>query len=303
MPLLVIAMAIFKLTVQEKDAKKLGSFLLKNGFSRQALNKAKHHHGAIYVNHRRRYTSFRLKAGDEVLFLTGQEKENHWLKPSDKPIKIIKETANYLLVNKPAHVLSIPSRYEDNDALVNRLLGYFARQGKQDLKPHVITRLDRNTSGLVLIGKNAVAHARFSKIGKKRFIKKYHAIVHGNFAVNEVGGIIDEAIGKKGSGVKRCVSREGKSAQTQYQVLKQVPGASLVELRLLTGRTHQIRVHMAFIGHPLYGDNLYGVSDTFSRQALNCFYLRFPDPFAAGKEVKVQIADPPDMRQLWHSLQ
>lgn len=298
----MITMAIFKLFVQERDSKKLGSFLLKNGFSRQALNKAKHHHGAIFVNHRRRYTSFHLKTGDEVIFLTGQEKENHWLKLSDKPLKIIKETANYLLVNKPAHVLSIPSRYEDNDALVNRLLGYFAREGRPDLKPHVITRLDRNTSGLVLIGKNAVAHARFSKIDKTRFIKKYHAIVHGNFSANQLCGLIDEPIGKRGSGVKRCVSQNGKKAQTSFRVLSQVHGASLVELRLLTGRTHQIRVHMAFLGHPLYGDDLYGIKDLFPRQALNCFYLQFPDPFAAGKEVRIEINDPLDMRQLWHNL-
>ena len=138
---------------------------------------------------------------------------------------------------------------------------YFIKEGKKDLKPHVITRLDRDTSGLVLVGKNAVAHARFSKIGKERFIKKYHAIVHGNFENDELTGLVDEPIGKIDSGVKRGVIPDGKSAQTEYKVLKQVSGASLVELRLLTGRTHQIRVHMAYLGHPLYGDQLYGIKD------------------------------------------
>ena len=145
--------SLFKLIVQERDPKKLGPFLLKNGFSHQALNNAKHHHGMILVNHKRRYTSFNLRAGDEVIFISGEEKKNDFLKPSNNPVSIVLENKNYLVVNKPAGVLSIPSRYEDDDAVVNRLLGYFAQKGQKNLKPHVITRLDRDTSGLVLVGK------------------------------------------------------------------------------------------------------------------------------------------------------
>ncbi|MGN1272124.1 MAG: RluA family pseudouridine synthase [Lactobacillus sp.] len=294
--------SLFKLIVQERDPKKLGSFLLKKGFSHQALNNAKHHNGLILVNHKRRYTSFHLKTNDEVIFVTGEEKKNDFLKPSNNPVEPVLETKNYIILNKPAGVLSIPSRYEDNDAIVNRLMGYFIQKKQPDLKPHVITRLDRDTSGLVLVGKNSVAHARFSKIGKEKFVKKYHAIVHGNFKDDELTGLIDEPIGKAGSGVKRSVISSGKKAQTEYKVLKQVPGASLVELRLLTGRTHQIRVHMAYLGHPLYGDPLYGIDDNFSRQALNCFYLRFPDPFNNGKDKTIEIADPIDMQKLWREL-
>lgn len=294
-------MTIFKLTVKEKDPKKLGSFLLKNGFSRQAINKSKNNNGRIFVNHKRRYTSYHLQVNDEVIFLTGEEKDNPFLHPSNNPIEIVKETKNYLVVNKEAGVLSIPSRYEDDDALVNRVMGYFERNGEKELKPHVITRLDRNTSGLVLIGKNAVAHARFSKLDKHHFIKKYHAIVEGNFAEDELTGVVDQPIGKKTDGVKRSVIADGQSAQTEYRVLKQKVNASLVELRLLTGRTHQIRVHMAFMGHPLYGDDLYGGSNVFPRQALNCFYLAFKDPFS-GENVELKIKDPVDMAQLWDRL-
>lgn len=290
---------MFKLTVKEKDPKKLGSFLLKNGFSHQALIKARHHGGLVLVNHKRRYNSFHLKPNDEVIFIPAKEKENHWLKVSKQPLEIVYETPNYLVVNKPAGVLSIPSRYEDDDALVNRMLGYFADKDEPDLKPHVITRLDRDTSGLVLIGKNAVAHARFSKMDKNVFVKKYHAIVHGNFI--EDHGLIDKPIGKSGSGVKRTITNSGQKAETEYQVLAQKDKASLVELRLLTGRTHQIRVHMAYLNHPLFGDQLYGIDDGFERQALNCFYLAFPDPFS-GKQVELKIADPEDMSNLWCSL-
>lgn len=291
--------SLFKLVVKEKDPKKLGSFLLKSGFSHQALIKARHHHGMILVNHKRRYLSFRLHTGDEVIFVSGEEKKNQFLKPSNNLVDPVLETKNYIVLNKPAGVLSIPSRYEDNDAIVNRLMGYFSRQNEDGLKPHVITRLDRDTSGLVLVGKNAVAHACFSKIDKDHFIKKYHAIVHGNFAEDKLSGIIDEPIGKKGNGVKRAVVAQGKKAQTRYRVLKQIKGASLVELRLLTGRTHQIRVHMAYLGHPLFGDPLYGVDDDFSRQALNCFYLAFPDPFDNEKNKAIEIKDPDDMVRLW----
>lgn len=294
-------MTSFKLFVQEKDPKKLGSFLLKNGFSHQALIKARHHGGLVLVNHKRCYNSFHLKAGDEVIFIPGHEKENHWLRPSEEPIKIVKETPNYLIVNKEAGVLSIPSRYEDSDALVNRAMCYFEKQNEAGLKPHVVTRLDRDTSGLVLIGKNAVAHARFSKMDKENFVKKYHAIVAGNFSSNELKGLIDQPIGKEGSGVKRQVMSTGQKAQTEYQVLAQKNNASLVELRLLTGRTHQIRVHMAYIGHPLLGDKLYGGSNIFFRQALNCFYLAFTDPFDQ-EQVEKKISDPADMQKLWNSL-
>ena len=85
-------------------------------------------------------------------------------------------------------------------------------------------------------------------------------------------------------------------------MLSQVKGASLVELRLLTGRTHQIRVHMAYLGHALFGDPLYGIDDDFSRQALNCFYLAFPDPFDNEKKRVIEIKDPQDMSKLWQKL-
>lgn len=275
---------------------------MKNGFSKKAINDAKNCNGLILVNHKRRYTNYRLRLGDEIIFVPGKEKPNPWLCPSDKPLKIVRETTNYLVVNKPAGILSIPSRYDDN-ALVNRVLGYFSNKNIVGVKPHVITRLDRGTSGLVLIGKNAIAHARFSKIDKNSFVKKYHAIVHGNFAESELSGVVDQPIGRESDALKRSICANGKRALTAYRVIAQVAGASLVELRLYTGRTHQIRLHMQYLGHPLFGDPLYGVEDEFKRQALNCFYLAFPDPFLADNEVQISTPDAVDMQKLWRSLQ
>lgn len=297
-------MKIFKYIVTEKDPKRLGLFLSKKKLSKQVIVNAKHNGGMLLVNHRRRFTNFMLKNGDEVLFVMGKEKVNEFLKPSNKPIEIVLETDNYLVINKPANVLSIPSRYEDGDAVVNRVMGYFSKKKSSEqafLKPHIVTRLDRDTSGLVLVGKNAVAHSKFSELKKDVFVKEYHAIVHSNFNPEEQAGLIDAPIGKIDDSVKRYVIPNGQKSLTQYEVLAQKEGASLVKLRLFTGRTHQIRVHMAHIGHPLFGDKLYGIDDNFARQALNCFHLSFPDPFT-NEEKLVEVDDPEDMADLWRKL-
>lgn len=293
-------MQYFKMIFENETPQQLGRFLLKNGFSHRAIINSRHHGGMMLVNHKRRYSKYLLKKGDEIIFILGNEKKNQFLKPTNLPVNIIKETKDYLIVNKPAGVLSIPSRYEDDTAIVNRLLHYFKKQ-HLTTKPHVITRLDKDTSGLVLVGKNAVAHDRFSRLDKDELVKKYHAIVHGNFSAAELSGQIDKAIGKKDNTVKRYIVADGQKAVTDYQVLDQVKGASLVELRLLTGRTHQIRVHMQAIGHPLFGDPLYGIKDDFKRQALNCFLLKYQDPFSQ-ENIKIEISEPQDMQKLWQQL-
>ncbi|MBP2057620.1 23S rRNA pseudouridine1911/1915/1917 synthase [Lactobacillus colini] len=294
-------MHYFKLIFTHKTPQNLGRFLLKSGFSKRTITNSNQHGGMIFVNHKRRYTNYLLHEGDEVVFMLGKEKENQYLKPSDKPIDIVLEERDYLIVNKPAGILSIPSRYEDDDALVNRTLHYFIKQGLNGSKPHVVTRLDRDTSGLVLIGKNPVAQARFSRLGKDNLIKKYHAIVHGNFTDDELSGRINKPIGKKDDSVKRYIIASGQQSITDYQVVAQKSGSALVELRLLTGRTHQIRVHMQSIGHPLYGDPLYGLVDQFNRQALNCYLLEYQDPFT-NQNKRISISDPEDMLNLWKNI-
>lgn len=296
-------MQVYKMIVAKNDPGQLSHFLLKKGFSRRAVNNCKNHGGMMLVNHHRRNGSYRLKEGDVVHFLMGQEPVNPWLKVSRLPLDIVEETADYLVINKPAGLLSIPSGFHAEDAVINRVLAYFEKQGVNPayVKPHIVTRLDQDTSGLVLLGKNAIAHDRFSKLGKDSFIKKYHAIVHGNFAEGDLSGLIDKPLARVGDTVKREVNPKGQRALTEYRVLDQVPGASLVELRLLTGRTHQIRIHMASIGHVLYGDDLYGARDAFARQALNCFYLSFTNPFS-GEEREIEIPDSGDMQGLWRQL-
>lgn len=289
---------IYKYMVKQGDPTSLGSFLIKKGLSKRAIMNAKNNGGLILVNHKRRFTSYKLAIGDVVHFKLGQEKENKWLHAKNKPIDIVFETDQYLIINKPAGLLSIPSRYEDNDSVVNRVMAYLQQKKDNFSKPHIVTRLDRDTSGLVIIGKNSIAHAKFNQLDKNTdFIKKYHAIVHNKFKPDELDGKIALPIGKIDTSVKRHITNDGKKALTLYHVLNQNGQKSLVDIRLATGRTHQIRVHFAAIGHPLYGDKLYGIEDNFSRQALNCYRLEFVDPFSNKSQI-VKITDPEDMQEL-----
>lgn len=164
-------MQYFKLKFENKTPQKLGRFLLRNGFSKRALTNSQHNGGMILVNHHRRYTSYLLHSGDEVIFILGEEKKNQWLKPSTNQLNIVLEQHDYIVINKEAGVLSIPSRYEDNDAVVNRLLYYFQKNGQKDLKPHVITRLDRDTSGLVLVEKMQLLMLDLAKWGRIVLLK------------------------------------------------------------------------------------------------------------------------------------
>jgi 23S rRNA pseudouridine1911/1915/1917 synthase len=290
-------MHYFKAIVGPGDSHQLGHFLAKKGISHRTLKNVRYNGGLLLVNHKRRLASYRLHTGDEVIVIMGREKENKWLKPVKGPLAIELETPDYLILNKPAGVLTTPTRYEDHDSLVNFLLDYLQKKGSD--RPHVVTRLDRDTSGLVLVAKYGSAHDRFAQLGHRVLQKKYHAIVHGNFDHDE--GRFDQPIGKVDDSVKRGVTANGRSAHTLYRVLAQKPGASLVEVKLLTGRTHQIRVHFAASGHPLFGDQLYGEADGFDRQALNAFSLAFPDPFN-GQRRLVEIPDPLDMQDLWQQL-
>lgn len=287
-------MQVFKFLVPEDGPHRVGRFLLRHGFSRQALTKAKFADGMILVNHHRRYSGFKLQAGDEVIFLPATEAHNERLRPCAKPVDIVFETKQYLVLNKPAGLLSVPAHRAPSDSVVNRLLAYF-QPDQPDAVPHVVTRLDRDTSGLMLVAKTAIAHARFSQYHKDIFIKKYRALVHGSFETTS--GLIDQPIGQLLASVKHAVMLTGKPAQTRYQVLHQTESAAQVELQLLTGRTHQIRVHLAYLGHPLFGDQLYGKPDGFGRQALNCCELQFPDPFTKAP-VQLKIPDPADMQEL-----
>lgn len=291
-----------KFIFTQEQPQNLGKFLQHHGISKQAIIACKHHEGMILVNQKRRHTSFVLQKGDVVYFLSVVEPENPYLKPNFGELEIVEETPHYLVINKPAGLLSIPSRYEDLDSVVNRLLGYFKTTEQSNIAPHVITRLDKKTSGLMVVAKSGLIHGMLAEMSKEVFVKKYQAIMHGNFPGNEKSGLITDPIMKMPNSVKHMVSPNGKAAKTGYKVLKEGPGYSLVELRLFTGRTHQIRVHLSSRGYPLFGDAMYGKKDIMKRQALNAYSLAFVDPVTLEHK-SYQIKMPPDMEQLYARLE
>ncbi len=242
-----------------------------------------------------------LRAGDTLKIKIYEDMDNSGdVIPSDEEIDIAYEDEDLVLVNKPGDKVVHPSYAHHLDSLSNALAGYYKKTG-QDHIVRTIGRLDRETSGLLIFAKNRHAAALLSdqKDNMSRR-KEYLALVDG--ILDKKQGTIDAPIGQE-EGVRmiRKVMPEGKEAITHYQVEKEFDGYSLVRLHLDTGRTHQIRVHMSYIGHPLLGDNLYGkeIKDShgMTRAALHAAHLEFIQPIT-GKELKFDADFPEDMKRL-----
>ena len=182
--------------------------------------------------------------------------------PQDIPIDIIYEDDDLLVVNKPKGMVVHPGAGNHDGTLVNALLYHCSGRlssinGVE--RPGIVHRIDKDTSGLLVVAKNDFAHFNLAEqIAAHTVTRYYYAVVYGHLRNNE--GIIDAPIGRKPNDrIKFCVTeKNSKSAVTEYRVLEEMDGYSFLELHLQTGRTHQIRVHMEYIGHPLVGDKLYG---------------------------------------------
>ncbi len=205
------------------------------------------------------------------------------------PLDIVFEDDALLAVDKPPYLAVHPSAGKPDPTLANAVVAYFERQGE----PHLfrpLSRLDRNTSGLLLCAKDAhTAHLLTGKVSKD-----YLAIVTG---VLSGEGVVDRPIRvKEGCCITREVGPGGKESVTKYRSLWTNGDMSLVELRLLTGRTHQIRVHMAWLGHPLLGDTMYGTDQSLPRQALHCHRLVLEHP-ETHRPLTLESPLPSDMRE------
>ncbi len=220
--------------------------------------------------------------------------------PSNDPIDIVYEDEDLILLNKPGDMVVHPSYAHHLDSLSNALAGYYERTGQRHVI-RTIGRLDRETSGLLIFAKNRHSAALLScqKDNMSRR-KEYLALVSGVMEKNT--GTIDAPIGQEpGVRMIRKAMDGGKEAVTHYQLMWQYEDYALVKLRLDTGRTHQIRVHMSHIGHPLLGDNLYGKeilnSHGMTRAALHAFHLEFDQPIK-GNKLCFEAELPEDMRRL-----
>lgn len=205
---------------------------------------------------------------------------------------IFYEDAYLLIVNKPAGMLVHPTVKEDGRTLYNYVGRYYAEQGLAH-NIHPVSRLDRNTSGLVIFAKEPQIQFLLSK---QEICKKYLAVVTGILPSNR--GSIEAPIARKeGSIIERCVNQNGKYARTDYKLISRHKALSLLEVQLHTGRTHQIRVHMAYIGCPLCNDNLYGTPGPQSRHALHAFYLGFRHP-VTDNFLEISCALPNDLLKI-----
>ncbi|QUP86230.1 RluA family pseudouridine synthase [Exiguobacterium sp. PFWT01] len=270
----------------------LRDFLMQDmGISRKMLTLVKHE-GDIEVNGMHRTVRHELEQGDEVIVRFPPESPSLDMVASERPIRILYEDDTLLAVDKPAGIATIPSRLHPTDTLANAVLGYYQRIGLSSAI-HVINRLDRDTSGVVLFAKYGFIHHRFSELQKANgLMRTYKALVEEEVTPQTIDAPIGRA---ENSIMERVVTTEGQRAITHILASDPFGSGSLLTIRLETGRTHQIRVHLRHIGHPLIGDSMYGGTARMPRHALHSASARFIHPMT-GDTIQIEAPIPEDFR-------
>lgn len=279
------------------EGKMLREFLKQMEISKTALTDIKYKGGVISVNGKEVTVRYKLKADDRVKIKFPPEIPSEGMKGEKIPLAILYEDEYVLVVNKPSGMNTIPSREHPVGSLANGLIGYY-ENNDISATTHIVTRLDRDTSGLVLIAKHSHVHHLLGKQQRSGGVhRSYEAFAEG--IVEQDEGIIEAPIARKpDSIIERQVHADGQYACTMFKVAGRYGTFTHLHLQLKTGRTHQIRVHMSFIGHPLLGDTLYGgQKKTVTRQALHCRELFFTHPFF-DKEMHFTASLPNDMQEV-----
>lgn len=240
-------------------------------------------------------------AKGDILKITIRDTASENIVPTDIPLDIVYEDEDVLVINKLPNMPTHPSMGNYENSLANGVMYYYKSKGEERVF-RAVNRLDKDTSGLMAVAKNSYIHARLGEeIQKKELKRKYMCIVCGDV---ERDGTVDAPIRRAdGSVINRIVAPDGQRAVTHYRVVKRYGEYTLLEMELETGRTHQIRVHMAYIGHPLVGDWLYGTEDhnIAKRQMLHSSYLCFTHPITGQiMEFKDEMAE--DMRAFIEKL-
>lgn len=270
-------------------------FLRRKRYSGQNLSEIKRMPKSILVNGVHYYMRQELSTGDHLQVRICETQNSEKIPPTKLSLDIIYEDEDLLVLNKPAGMPIHPSLNNYTNSIANALAYYFQSQGKPFIF-RCCNRLDRDTSGLTIVSKHLVSGSILSDMTKYREVhREYLAIARGSVTPSE--GTIQAPLGRKeGTIIERTVDWEhGEDAVTHYKVVKEANGHSLVSLRLETGRTHQIRIHMKYLGYPLIGDYLYNPDmEYMTRQALHSHHMEFTHPIT-GEHMSFTAPLPEDM--------
>ena len=280
---------------ESQNGLRVEQFLRRKGYSRQNLTEIKRMPQSILVNGIHYYMRQTLAAGDHLQVCICETESSEKIPPVKLPLNIVYEDEDILVINKPSGMPIHPSMKNYYNSLANALAWYYQDQGK----PFIFrcsNRLDRDTSGLTVISKHLVSASIMADMTKKRLVhREYLAIVKGDLTT-PAGTITAPLSRKEGSIIERTVDFDhGEEAITHYKLVKKENGHSLVSLQLETGRTHQIRIHMKYLGYPLIGDYLYNPDmEHITRQALHSYHMEFPHPIT-GQKMTFTAPLPSDM--------
>lgn len=273
-------------------------FLRRKRYSGQNLSEIKRMPKSILVNGVHYYMRQELSTGDHLQVRICETQNSEKIPPTKLPLDIIYEDEDLLVLNKPAGMPIHPSLNNYTNSIANALAYYFQSQGKPFIF-RCCNRLDRDTSGLTIVSKHLVSGSILSDMTKYREVhREYLAIARGSVTPSE--GTIQAPLGRKeGTIIERTVDWEhGEDAVTHYKVVKEANGHSLVSLRLETGRTHQIRIHMKYLGYPLIGDYLYNPDmEYMTRQSLHSHHMEFTHPIT-GAHMSFTAPLPEDMARV-----
>lgn len=273
--------------------------------SSKMLKYLKYKPDGICVNGENRTVRYLLQTGDRVELSLTDDADASGIVPRDLPLKILYEDDQLVVPSKPAGMPTHPSRDHADDTVANALAFRYRTAGIPFVfRP--VNRLDRNTSGLLLVARNKLAAGRLTEqLQAGTFEKRYLAVLDGE--LRESSGSICTCLHRTAKSIivrETCPPTEpdAEPAHTEFRVLATVPGHTLVLARPITGRTHQLRVHFASVGHPITGDDLYGSpSPQINRQALHALFLSFPHPIR-GERISLTAPLPPDLRTLVEAL-
>lgn len=277
----------------ENEGENLEEFLLNKDISGRFFRKT-YKEKNIYINGKFKNRKTLVGKGDTISILMKDEKNN--ILPEKMDLDIIYEDIDLLVLNKEPYVVVHPTKSHNENTLSNGISYYFKENGIKK-KIRFVNRLDMNTSGILIVAKNPFAHQQIALQFEKGTVeKKYKGLVDGIVKKDE--DYIDLSIGKEEGSIKNIIDKNGQKSLTKYTVIDRYEKGSLLELQIFTGRTHQIRVHLSHIGHPIIGDTLYNKESPYiNRQALHSHYLKIKAP-RTKNPIEIFADLPKDMKNL-----